>query len=229
MKTLFVGLLAVSWIFVVGCKPGGGGLRTLLPNHNPVVATLSAPSSADVGDTATLTCDASDPDRDPLTFSWSCSDGKLSSMSGQSTTWSTPDVSGSAQITVTVRDGRGGMDTQTRTVGIRQVIAEILNWNGAVRARDYATWDSRLPAGSKLNGSFSVDVHDINLFVFDDEGYARFRNGLSSSPLVRRERMEHGSFEVVIPHEGLYHIVVDNRYSWFTDKFCRIVVKATSP
>jgi len=223
-------LFALTLCCVVGmnCKPGGG-VRTLLPNHNPVIASLSGASSVEVGGSATYTCNANDPDRDALTFSWSCSNGTLSPISGQSTTWSPPEASGSALVTVTVRDGRGGVDTQTRTISVRQTTTEILNWNGAVQARDYATWDSRLPAGTRLNGSFSVDVHDINVYVFDDENYARFRNGQPNSTIVKRERVEHGAFEVVVPVAGVYHFVIDNRYSWFTDKFCRINVRATSP
>ncbi len=238
MKTTFVELLTLTLCCMIGltCKPGGRGLRGLLPNHSPVIAGLSGPSSVAVGDTAVLTCNAKDPDGDRLSFSWSCTNGTLSSASGPSTAWMPPGVSGSASVTVTVRDGRGGTDTQTRTMSVRQATADVLNWNGAVKARDYATWDSRLPEGARLNGTFSVDVHDINVYVFDDENYSRFRannprmrTGQKSTPLVSRERMEHGAFEVVVPHAGVYHIVLDNRYSWTTDKFCHIIVKATSP
>jgi YD repeat-containing protein len=66
-----------------------------------------------IGATTTITVTASDPDGDPLTFTWSASNGSIS-FNGGTATWrrgiSFGMVTGGT-VTVTVSDGRGGMDT----------------------------------------------------------------------------------------------------------------------
>lgn len=58
---------------------------------------------------------ASDPDGDPLTYTWTASEGSISG-SGLTATWTRVAEGGQVQpgtVTVTVSDGRGGSDTLT--------------------------------------------------------------------------------------------------------------------
>jgi hypothetical protein len=59
---------------------------------------------------------ASDPDGDPLTFTWSAPTGAFSDASARQTTFLCPITPGTVPVTVTVTDGRGGVATDTIAV-----------------------------------------------------------------------------------------------------------------
>jgi len=59
------------------------------------------------GGTALLTCIASDPDGDPVTYSWEASAGSITGV-GDKVTWVAPSKSGTFNVTVIVSDGKGG-------------------------------------------------------------------------------------------------------------------------
>ncbi len=85
-------------------------------NKPPVITSLSAePPKVEVGGATTLTCTASDPDGDTLSFTWSASDGTIS-VGGEVTTWKAPDAEGDFVISVTVDDGKGGTTTKELTI-----------------------------------------------------------------------------------------------------------------
>lgn len=56
-----------------------------------------------------VTCDASDPDGDELSYEWTASGGDISG-TGAAVNWTAPQAIGTYNITVVVRDGRGGGD-----------------------------------------------------------------------------------------------------------------------
>jgi hypothetical protein len=65
--------------------------------------------------TGTLFCDATDPDEDELTYSWSAERGNISGEGGE-VTWVAPSEYGTFIITLTVTDGRGGEATDTISI-----------------------------------------------------------------------------------------------------------------
>ena len=68
-----------------------------------------------IGATTTIIVSASDPDGDPLVFTWSASSGSISFVDGTAT-WRRDILFGRMAggiVTVTVSDGRGGMDSLT--------------------------------------------------------------------------------------------------------------------
>ncbi|MEK6571219.1 MAG: LamG-like jellyroll fold domain-containing protein, partial [Bacteroidota bacterium] len=85
-------------------------------NHPPVVSKLSArPRKIDLGATSQLTCTATDPDGDPLSYTWTSAQGSISG-NGSTVTWAAPGVEGNYFVVCTVDDGRGG--TVTDSIGI---------------------------------------------------------------------------------------------------------------
>ncbi len=86
-------------------------LAVLAPNTTPVIESLTTdcPRVKPAG-TATITCEASDPDGDELTYTWSAERGAISG-EGAIVTWVGPSEYGDYVITVTVNDGRGGTAT----------------------------------------------------------------------------------------------------------------------
>src|ERR1700719_4341310 len=81
------------------------------PNHPPVAACSANPTSVFAGsnDAVTVHVNASDPDNDPLTYSYTASGGAVEG-SGPEARWNSSGVGvGSYTINVKVDDGRGGL------------------------------------------------------------------------------------------------------------------------
>lgn len=87
-------------------------------NQNPVISSLTAtPSSVVTGAKSTLTCTASDPDWDTLTYSWT-GDGGTISGSGSSVSWTSPSTEGTYTPKCEVSDGKGGTTSKTVSISV---------------------------------------------------------------------------------------------------------------
>ena len=213
-------LLAVTAALVVRCAK---------QNHNPVISLLNAPSSVSVDGSATLSCNASDPDGDSLTYDWTCTEGSLSSSSGSSVTWTAPGASGSATVTVSVHDDRGGADSRSKTITVDRVTTTLADWSGQVAANSWTYWDFYLKSGYSVSGNFWVDNYNISFLILDESNYENWRNNNSYTYLVKVVQSAGTSFSATIQTSGTYYVVLDNTYSWFTDKFAHLFVEKTSP
>ncbi|MCX6010434.1 MAG: PKD domain-containing protein, partial [Chloroflexi bacterium] len=89
-----------------------------VPNQSPAISKVTAnPAEVVSEDSTTITCAAADPDDDPLTYSWSASEGTITG-TGRQVTWVSPNKSGSFNIGVTVSDNRGSQTTGSVTVSV---------------------------------------------------------------------------------------------------------------
>ena len=64
-----------------------------------------------------VTCNATDPDSDALSYQWTTTGGKISG-TGAAVNWTAPQGVGTYNVTVVVRDGYGGEDTRFRTLSV---------------------------------------------------------------------------------------------------------------
>jgi hypothetical protein len=104
-----------AYIITVEVTDGKGGIATdqitinvVVPNHPPVIESLTAEwHRLKKASNTPITCVATDPDGDELTYTWSAEAGNFSG-EGDTVTWVAPNNYGSYIITVTVSDGRGG-------------------------------------------------------------------------------------------------------------------------
>jgi outer membrane protein OmpA-like peptidoglycan-associated protein len=87
-------------------------------NRPPVVKVQCDPSTVEVGRTSTCTATATDPDGDPLTYSWTTPQGTLASPAERQTLWTAPQQEGTVPVTVTVNDGKGGMASATANIQV---------------------------------------------------------------------------------------------------------------
>jgi hypothetical protein len=80
--------------------------------NTPPVITSLAPGATAVGPggSCTVTCTASDPDGDTITYTWSATGGAISG-TGSTVTWTAPATEGTYTITVSVSDDKGGTAT----------------------------------------------------------------------------------------------------------------------
>ena len=75
-------------------------------NQSPVISSVTAnPSTVNPNGTSTVTCSASDPDGDPLTYSWTKTGGSISGL-GSTVTWTAPSTTGIYTVTCSVSDGK---------------------------------------------------------------------------------------------------------------------------
>jgi len=80
-------------------------------NRRPIISSLTVEAEwiAPLG-SLQVTCNASDPDGDELSYNWSASGGHITG-TGPEVTWTAPEEIGGYNITIVVDDGQGGNDT----------------------------------------------------------------------------------------------------------------------
>lgn len=77
-------------------------------NHPPKIVSLTSEwKRLKKASNSLITCVASDPDEDKLSYIWSADGGNITG-AGYEVTWVAPNAYGTYTITVTVTDGRGG-------------------------------------------------------------------------------------------------------------------------
>jgi len=94
--------------------------KTPPANHPPTVSCSADKTMVylDSGDTVTITCTATDPDNDPLTYTWSSTCGKVDGTGSQVRWLSVGVPQGSCTITAKVDDGRGGAANSSVSVQV---------------------------------------------------------------------------------------------------------------
>jgi predicted secreted protein len=91
----------------------------MLANQQPAITSLKAAADwiAPSG-SLNVTCNATAPHGDELSYNWSASGGKITG-EGATVTWTAPLSAGSYNVTVTVTDSRGGEVTDYVTITVR--------------------------------------------------------------------------------------------------------------
>ena len=85
-------------------------------NHPPEIVDLSASEEWIIpSGNCTISCEASDPDNDSLSYEWLASGGNITG-EGDTVTWVAPEDIGDYNITVVVTDGLGGEDSASLSI-----------------------------------------------------------------------------------------------------------------
>lgn len=88
-------------------------------NQPPVVTSLTPEATVLIPEAVTnITCEASDPDGDTLTYTWKATGGTISAIDDVAS-WRAPDFAGEFEISVTVDDGRGGTAAKSLTLTVQ--------------------------------------------------------------------------------------------------------------
>ena len=87
-------------------------------NHAPQVKARCAPCRVPPGTTLTVAADTTDADGDALTYQWAAPSGTLAAPTAAETAFTAPAQPGPVPVAVTVRDGRGGMASDTITITV---------------------------------------------------------------------------------------------------------------
>lgn len=91
------------------------------PNHPPTISCSADRTSVFAGEKVHITTNASDPDGDPLTYTWSANGGQVVG-SGAAADFDTTGLApGNYTVTVRVEDGRGGAADCSSTIEVKAV------------------------------------------------------------------------------------------------------------
>lgn len=96
----------------------GGGPPPPPPNHPPTVSLSANPAKLTVGDTAVIQAKASDPDNDPLTYTWTSTCGTVEGSGAEVRLNSANLPPGTCTVTSKADDGRGGTATASTNITI---------------------------------------------------------------------------------------------------------------
>jgi len=157
---IIIGIVAMIVVLVVV-------FDTVLANHQPTIASVTAPERVVPSGSCQIVCNATDGDGDDLSYNWSASAGELNG-DGATVTWIAPDSIGVYNITVTVTDGRGDEVTKQVTIMVRTNrapsitdLAADVGWtlpSGTVRL----TCTASDPDGDELTYEWTADAGDIS-------------------------------------------------------------------
>jgi hypothetical protein len=162
-KSTGIKLVVASLVILALLAGGGCGLF----NKAPTITSLN-PSDTSVGrgESCTISCSASDPDGDTITYSWSATAGSISG-TGSSVTWTAPDTTGNYSITVSVSDGEAAAVSESCNIQVANSSPRITALNAS--ATEVA------PSGSCTIGCIANDPDGDSL------SYAWSANGGSLS------------------------------------------------
>ena len=141
---------------------------TVVANQRPAITSVTAePVKIIPGETSTITCVATDPDDDILSYAWSATGGTVSG-TGNIITWQSPEFDGEFVISVTVDDGKGGTveGECTVTVGspvITTIFEPVPNESGSVYftgdlVDDWLVGDNAANSGVRAYFSFDIST-----------------------------------------------------------------------
>jgi outer membrane protein OmpA-like peptidoglycan-associated protein len=91
------------------------------PNHPPTIACLADRTPVFAGERIHITCKASDPDGDPLTYAWRANAGRITGNGPEGDYDTTGLTPANYSITTRVDDGRGGAAEATTGVAVKAV------------------------------------------------------------------------------------------------------------
>ena len=89
-------------------------------NRPPEIQEITLMGDHYINTEYTVSASATDPDGDILKYQWSVTGGSIYDEDVNPMEWKTPAIPGFYNITVTVDDGKGGTDSMTETVEVRE-------------------------------------------------------------------------------------------------------------
>lgn len=121
------------------------------PNRPPIIRSLYGSTNWEPQTEGDFTCEASDPDGDNLTYTWTADNGTIRG-NGASIKWTSPSSMGKYNISVTVSDGRAGETTATQEVRV------LINADGTISADAPVVLKMSLPSKETVIGAKRVRI-----------------------------------------------------------------------
>ncbi len=137
MKIILRGLFFVVALFaLVSCIPS-----QVDPNSNPIISSINlSDSNVGPGDTVVCIIEASDPDGDDFTFSYTVTGGTVE-WDTEVATWTLPMSAGSYDIQAKVEDELGGQTNKTAIVSVYSKLTPSTLYEPTDKSSSYITLD----------------------------------------------------------------------------------------
>ncbi|MDD5658968.1 MAG: PKD domain-containing protein [Actinomycetota bacterium] len=146
-----------------GCSEGSAASSSEAENAAPVVSDIKISNANPVTNTNyELSVDASDPDSDALTYSWSVTSGTLTSSTTNPTSWKTPAAAGNYTVSLSVTDNKGHNVNKTKTITVVAAAPIAIDLSKVASEGGWVEKEGRINAGGCL---FAGDT-DANKSVF---------------------------------------------------------------
>ena len=197
-KTLpfFVMLAMITAIAFSSCKEDEAS------NGNPTISSVIInPGSVNANGIVSVAVTATDPDGDPLTYSYIVTGGAVSG-TGASVSWTAPSAAGAHSITVTVSDGNGGTATGNGALNVLQAVTQV-------------TGSAKFPAGTSGDLSNAKVSLYLTMEDWNNNTPVKFGAVTGSGASV--------SFTISNVNPGNYYLDVwkdiDNSATWTTTDY----------
>lgn len=165
-KLLLVIILILSVVFIITCSkssPTGsnnnsGNSDPIQQNRPPSRPNISVGNSTlESGNSTNLSATASDPDGDPITYSWNATGGSFNSTTQSNVVWTAPTVSSSQTytITLTVRDNHSASNNNSVNINVNPAQVDTETFSGTSNSNGEYTFHSDV-----YNQDITVQVND---------------------------------------------------------------------
>ncbi|MGI6149656.1 MAG: right-handed parallel beta-helix repeat-containing protein [Limnochordia bacterium] len=153
-RNAFAVLLLCLVVLTAGCGGGGGGGNKAprIKSHAPSSPVVVAP-----GANQTFSVVAEDPDGDDLDYAWTATAGTLHPSTTNAAVWTAPQTEGTAKVTVSVSDGRGGVTSFAWDITIT---ASPVNPPIITNQQPASSKDSRIEINVNEKQALSIRVSD---------------------------------------------------------------------
>jgi outer membrane protein OmpA-like peptidoglycan-associated protein len=176
------GLALGSYTVNAKVDDGRGGTATCAtdiavnkrPNRPPVISCAPERSPIIPGERVAINSTASDPDGDPITYSYSASGGQISGNGPVAQFDSTGLAVGSYTVTCTADDGQGGRTSASTTVGVKEP-PEIKELEGRLSLHDVFFPTAQPTAAHPEGGLLASQEKTLDSLVSDFTRYLTHR------------------------------------------------------
>jgi hypothetical protein len=130
-------------------------------NNDPSLDSFnfSGSSPMDPGASATVSVTASDPDGDPLTYTWTTTGGTITG-SGSSITWTAPTESNFYNVNIEITDGRGGSTSATISPAVRGFTLLVPTDDGIIAIDEFGATET-----FSTDFAFGLEVNGLNIYA----------------------------------------------------------------
>ena len=152
---------------------GGSATRTInmtiVTNRAPVIGGITtSPAVPKPGDTVTITCNATDPDGDSITFTWQSANGQVTSSGNNIGKWVAPATDGVYEVLVVVSDGKdngqtnGSIKITVQTPSNSVTLSQVPGESGTVASNSDLSTSYRVGDDENNNGLIAYFSFDLS-------------------------------------------------------------------
>ena len=158
-------------------------VEIVLANQSPVITLFKLTPNTGIknGDSIVASAQATDPEGDELTYTWSATHGSFSSFNDSTVNWTAPLEAGSGEITLTVNDSENN----------EVIRSSFVSWSDAASLDEEFTVRARI--GDDVSNSNDIEGITVVLHAIDNTSIEQVlttdENGIANFGILNRDRV----------------------------------------